>query len=919
MSIAQILNKSRSITPLEQTALEKIGHCSPYLTRLLSKDEDLLDDLLQNHQLPYLLVEMQRFLDNADIETEKDFKKVLRHLRQHVLARIIWRDLNGLADFKEVVDTISTFADWAINTTVAYVADQLQKTYGQPLDESGKMQPFIVIGMGKLGGSELNVSSDIDLIFAYKGAGQTDGEQTISNQDYFIKLGKKVIEILDEQTEDGFVFRVDMRLRPFGTEGVLASSLDALENYYQVNGREWERYAWIKGREITGGNQVSALLKPFVYRKYLDFNALNSLRDLKAQIQREMNVESSKVSGGVDNIKLGPGGIREIEFIAQVFQLIRGGRDVDLQIRPTLSVLDVLAKKKLMSKESVIALKEAYVFLRDLEHRLMYIEDTQTQDLPKQAASQAIIADAMQFESWDDCIAVLNHHRQVVRTHFEDIFSAEEESNSLKDAAIDQQFFDVAKTIWDGGMSDEAAVAALSNSGYLQAKDSLRQIRNLHQCHRYKQLTDQSRQRFDQLLPLLIAVALQVENPDIALMRTMDFIEAICRRASYLAMLVEFPNALTLVVKLCGASAWCSQYLTQHPIVLDELLDVETLYAAPDFKAMAAEISNKMLALSGDVEQQMNVMREFKHGAIFRFAAQDIAGELPLETLSDYLSDLADLILDVSLKTIWDALSFKHIEKPKFAVIGYGKLGGKEIGYASDLDIIFLYDDDSEDAGSIYARFAQRINNWFNTLTTAGLLYETDMELRPDGNSGLLVSSVRAFKDYQSNRAWVWEHQALSRARFAAGDTQIGRAFESIREEVLRKPKDTEKLRQEILGMRDKMRQSKRFHQDLFDLKHSQGGIIDVEFIVQYLVLLHAQQHHVLTANSGNIALLAALARLALIDKQLALAVGDAYREYRRLQHAARLQGEMEAKVERTRVLDYIEPVNTLWKQVFAD
>jgi [glutamine synthetase] adenylyltransferase / [glutamine synthetase]-adenylyl-L-tyrosine phosphorylase len=920
MSIPQELVNSLSLSALQISHLQMVESCSPFMMRLLLKDNALLQDLLENSDVSYSLDAMHNLFAEHEINSQETLKKVLRQIRKHVLARIIYRDLNGLADFNEVVKTISDFADFAINRTVEYLNKWQVTQYGQPVDEEGTPQSFVVIGMGKLGGAELNVSSDIDLIFAYEQDGNTNGENSISNQDFFLKFGKKFIDVLDDTTEDGFVFRVDMRLRPFGNEGVLVTSLDALEAYYQNNGREWERYAWIKGREITGGTAVSTLLKPFVYRKYLDYGALASMRDLKVQIQREVNVRSAKSSGGKDNIKLGRGGIREVEFIAQVFQLIRGGQDKSLQIRSTLQVLALLGDKQLLPKEVVHVLSNAYVFLRNLEHRLMYVEDAQTQDLPSSEESQIRIATAMNYKNWQEFLLALNQHRDVVRTHFDQTFSVEkpkqtalpDHDDEIKDAAIG-----VAKSIWDGELDVDASIAALEKLGYVKAQDTFNQIKQLHQGHKYKQLPELSRQRFNQLLPVLIEAASTVSNPDIALMRTMDLIEAVCRRASYLAMLAEFPDALSLVVRLCGASAWCAQYLIKHPIVLDELLDKNSLYVAPNFDEMRIELTKTMEDLDGDVEQQMDAMRRFQHATVFKFAAQDIAGQLALETLSDYLSTLAELILDVSIKTIWHSFSHKHIERPKFAIIGYGKLGGKELGYASDLDIIFLFDDAAEDVGSIYARFAQRINNWFNSLTSAGLLYEIDLQLRPDGNSGLLVSSTQAFREYQLKRAWAWEHQAITRARFVAGDVDIGRTFAAIRKDVIRQERDKDQLSRAVLEMREKMRQSQHLNVDLFDLKHSVGGIIDVEFIVQYLVLANAAQHLALTKNLGNIALLAEMGALGIIDQTLAQQTADAYREYRRLQHAARLQGDMQAKVELFQVEHHAIAVSALWKQVF--
>ena len=920
MSKPQDIFNEMKLTALQLSSLQRVFLCSPFATRLLSQDKGLLADLLENSHVSYRLLEMQSFLAQHKINDEASLKKALRKLRQQVVARLIFRDLNDLADLSEVLNTISELADFAINTAVDHLHGWQIAEYGEPVDEHGVPQTLVVIGMGKLGGMELNVSSDVDLIFAYeqdgKTVGDTNGEKSISNQDYFVRLGKKLIAALDEPTADGFVFRVDMGLRPFGSEGVLVSSLDALENYYQNNGREWERYAWVKGREVTGGNAVSQLLKPFVYRKYLDYNAFASMRDLKVQIQRDVNAKSAKATGGKDNIKLGRGGIREVEFIAQVFQLIRGGQEPALQIRPTLQVLALLKTKRLLPGDAADRLCDAYVFLRNVEHRLMYLEDAQSQDLPKSEAARACVATAMDFDGWDDFMAALNQYRGFVRVQFDQTFSLDEEKNDEADAQGPS--LTAAKSIWDGELDDEQSLAALEALGYQRADDTLKQIQRLHQGHHYQQLPELSRQRFNQLLPVLIKVASHVGNPDIALMRTMDFIDAICRRASYLALLAEYPQALSLVVRLCGASTWCAQYLTQHPIVLDELLDEASLYATPDFAVLRHEITQTMKVMAGDVEQQMNAMRHFKHAAIFRFISQDITGQLSLETLSDYLSALADLIVDVSIQTIWQSLNFKHIEKPKFAVIGYGKLGGKELGYASDLDVIFLFEDAAEDAGSIYARFAQRISSWFNSLTPAGLLYETDLELRPDGNSGLLVSSTEAFNKYQSKRAWVWEHQAITRARFIAGDVSVGNTFEAIRVAVMRQQRDLEKLCTEVFEMREKMRHAQHFTVDLFDLKQSKGGIIDVEFIVQYLVLAHARKHDVLTENIGNIALLATLGDLGVIDIRLAQQSAGAYREYRSLQHAARMQGEMDAKVEHALVEQYAKAVIGLWNTVFT-
>ena len=923
-------------------AVAHLCDCSLWGQRLLAKDANLLDDLLQNHAKIYSTIEMQQFLYAANISDENSLKKALRQLRQRVILRTMFRDLNGLAGFgtdslDEVVTTTSNLAEIALNTTTNYLQEWLQALHGKPLSIIGAPQNLIVIGMGKLGGRELNVSSDIDLIFAYESEGQTtqgQNKQTISNQDFFTKLAKKLISVIDETTEDGFVFRVDMRLRPFGSEGVLVSNLEALEEYYQNNGREWERYAWIKGRAINRddglGSQsnVEKLLKPFIFRKYLDYNALASMRDLKLQIHRDVTQK-----GQQDNIKLGRGGIREIEFIAQVFQLIRGGQDGSLQIKSTLAVLSLLKNKGLLQEKTVDELIVAYVFLRNLEHRLMYVEDQQTQDLPKTDEAKARIARAMNYKNWEALLSTLNAHRKIVAQHFDATFSEKSQTQSQLETSVET-------AIWQGIIETEAALKALLDSGYTEAEQTLERLQMLRASNRYQQLPELSRQRFDTLMPHAIAQSAAMPNPDITLLRVTDVFESICRRASYLALLAEHTHAMHLLVKLCSSSPWLANYLAQHPILLDELLDTRTLYAAPDFMAMRIELTKRLAEFTGDIERQMDLMRHFKHANVFRFAAQDINAELALETLSDYLSALADLIVSVALETIWPKMKGAHIAVPKFAVIGYGKLGSKELGYASDLDIIFLYDnthenatddnshenarddDSASEAGEVYARFAQRISSWFNTLTPAGLLYETDLQLRPDGNSGLLVSSVAAFREYQLNKAWVWEHQALTRARFVAGDVSIGAAFDAIRTEVLMQARDVQNLKAEVVQMREKMHLSQKigaqtFVANMFDLKHSTGGIIDVEFLVQYLVLAHAKQYPHLTENIGNIALLKLLASLNIIEHDLAEKVVLAYRDYRRLQHVLKLQGAPHMRVETISVSAHITAVKALWSQVF--
>ncbi|CAG0958570.1 Bifunctional glutamine synthetase adenylyltransferase/adenylyl-removing enzyme [Methylophilaceae bacterium] len=905
-TLSEILEDETTDDP-DESGLRHAMQCSPFIKRLLTRDEMLLSEILQNLHVPMSEQDMRDWLAAQPVTDEAGLKRVLRKLRQRAMLRVITRDLNGLADLNEVMRTVSHLAEVTVQVALQYHSGWLEALYGKPLSENGEPQALIVVGMGKLGGRELNVSSDIDLIFAFEEDGATDGDRQLSNLDFFTRLGKKLIAAIDEVTEDGFVFRVDMRLRPYGSEGPLACSFAMLEEYYQNQGREWERYAWIKGRVIAGpGRELSAMLRPFVFRKYLDFGAFASMRDLKIQIQRDVNRRDMH-----DNIKLGRGGIREIEFIAQVFQLIRGGQDASLQIKPTMDVLGLLRNKGLLPGEAVLELTEAYVFLRNLEHRLQYVEDAQTQELPTSPEARARIALAMGFDGWDALHAVLETHRGRVERHFREVFSEpeSEENEPGRNQAAD---------IWQGAVDEQGAVQYLRQLGFAEAAETLRRLNSLHQSSRYKQLPELSRQRFDALMPAAILQSASQDNPEATLMRVGDLLDGICRRASYLALLAEYPDALSLLIKLASASPWLIQYLSQHPVLLDELLDTRNLYAEPDFAEMRTELYRRLADVPGDIERQMDIMRDFKHASIFRFAVKDVIGELTLEKLSDYLSELADLILQATIDTVWPNLKVKHRDQPKFAVIGYGKLGGKELGYASDLDIIFLYDDDAPEAGDVYARLGQRINNWLSSLTSAGILYETDLALRPDGASGLLVSEIGVFRDYQENKAWLWEHQALTRARFCAGDKTIGKTFEQIRDSVIRQSRDVEQLRHEVVAMREKMLSSHPNKSGQFDLKHDRGGIIDVEFMVQYLILAHAHEHPALTANIGNIALLEKLGGLGLIDAGQATEVAAAYRQYRTLQHALKLQGENKARVHPDEVMQQASAVARLWHDLFG-
>ncbi|MGV7235128.1 MAG: bifunctional [glutamate--ammonia ligase]-adenylyl-L-tyrosine phosphorylase/[glutamate--ammonia-ligase] adenylyltransferase [Nitrosomonadaceae bacterium] len=865
---------------------------SRYAQRLLGSEPGLWAELIDNIQQPFQMEKMQAYLNNfPNAATDKSsLYSALRNLRKRVILNLVARDLSGLADLSEVMVCMTNLAEVTICFSLKCHQTWLvnSECYGMPKGNiSGTDQEMLVIAMGKLGGGELNVSSDVDLIFCYPEDGETSGEHSISNNDFFARLGRKLISSLNDITADGYVFRVDMRLRPYGENGPLVMSFSMLEEYLVTQGREWERYAWIKSRILAGSNTIKLtlleqIIQPFIFRKYLDFGAYESMREMHSQIRQEVSRREIH-----DDIKLGPGGIREIEFIAQVFQLIRGGRNTELRIRPTLAVLRYLREKKKLAEKTVTELTDAYIFLRNLEHRLQYLDDQQTQTLPNNSADQLLIASAMDFTNYDHFLQKLDTHRINVTRYFEQVFTNPNKSephNTLTWLWNEQT---------EGEEDTVATIAQLGNMGFSDPDKILVYLQKFRNSTRYRQLPVSSRKRINVLIPILIEVSVKFPPADATLKRILQLLESISGRASYLSLLLENPQALERIAKLVSVSQWACGYLMRHPILLDELLNETDLQSKIDWSISRTELlqllKNTNTIDEDDTEHQMDVLRHFHHSKVFQLLAKDLEELLPLETLSDHLTSLADLILDIVLRLAWSGLISKYQDDPVFAIIGYGKLGGKELGYASDLDIIFLYDDSHPDASKIYATLGKRINSWLTSYTSAGLLYKTDLRLRPNGISGLLVSSVEAFREYQKQQAWVWEHQALTRARFVAGDPLVGEDFEQIREEVLCQQRNLASLKNEILIMRQKMLDSHPNPTQLFDIKHDRGGIIDVEFIVQYLVLGYAYKHSELTNNIGNIGLLKLSGELGLISKSDAEAVLEAYREFRRIQHRLRL------------------------------
>ncbi len=858
-------------------------------------------------------------INDADVDAR------LRRERNKTMIRIIWRDLNRLAGMSEVTAELSHFADKSIQLAAEYHYRALEKMYGTPIGrESGKPQPFMVLGMGKLGAGELNISSDIDLIFTFPEGGETNhATRAISNQEFFVKLGQRLIKSLDTITAEGFVFRVDMRLRPHGESGALAMSFVGMEDYYQTQGREWERYAMIKARTVAmagGENQEQArktlrkMLQPFTYRQYIDFSAIESLREMKGLIARQVQRKGMNL-----DVKLGEGGIREVEFVVQVFQLIRGGRDPLLRKRKVPALLPILEQENYLPPGAGSALLEAYIFLRNTEHAIQGFQDKQTQALPVDPLGQQRLAWAMGFENWDSFFSVLGYYRQRVNAEFKAVIAAPDEEES-----IDQQALTFCLGLWEGSLQGEDAIHALEARDVEAAPGLVKNLADLRASRAVLSMQASGRTRLDVFIPrLLHGLFTQAGAGKLPLTiaetfgRIVPFIEAVARRTAYLVLLVENPTALHQLIRLCAASPWIADQLTQFPALLDELLTPESLYAPPDKSLLRDELRRDVLRLTwDDLEGHMEALRYFRLAHGLRVAASEVTGALPLMKVSDYLTYIAEVVLEHVLQLSWEHMVERH-GRPRradgsvdtaadFVIIGYGKLGGIELSHGSDLDLVFIHNSDASfstdgersiDNLTFYTRLGQRIIHVLNTYTPNGKLYEVDMRLRPSGNSGMLVSSLAAFEKYQANEAWTWEHQALVRARVVAGSAALGEQFEAVRQRILVRERDPDQLRKDVADMRRKMREqlgseakSKAKDKVLFNLKQDAGGIVDIEFMVQYAALAWASKSPGIIRYTDNIRILGSLEEAGLLDADSVAHLIAAYKAYRSTGHSLALQ-----------------------------
>jgi glutamate-ammonia-ligase adenylyltransferase len=912
---------ARPSPPDFRAAFDRTLRLSHFARRVVAARPEAEADARRWHEAPIARAEMRAALAPGPEPGVR-----LRRLRNRVMLGLAHRDLNGLAPLDEVLATMTALAEECIAAAAAEAHRRTIERYGEP---RGALS-LVVAALGKLGGCELNVSSDVDLVFLYGEEGETAGARPASHHEFFAASGRALIALLAEITDEGQAFRVDMRLRPFGDSGPLVGSLPALEDYFIAHARPWERYAWMKARVVAGPAEgLRERVDPFVYRRYLDYGMLDALREMHGRIS-----ESARERRKADDIKVGSGGIREIEFAAQLFQMVRGGRDPGLRTPSTRAALAAIAERNLLEPARVSALSEAYRFLRRLEHRLQYYDDQQTQALPRDDEHRAAIAESMDFEDYAALARALDGHRARVEEAFDALFEKQARPTHAA-ASLDAALFDpqappdpeaLAETLAESGIAEPAPVAA--------------RLIEYTRSRRYRSISAVSRAKVEKLLPAVVAAAAAEGGRAAVAERLIALLEAIDGREAYFALLIEYPRVLERAARLMAKSAWAARLLARHPILLDELTRTAASFVATDWRAERAALSAECAGLGGDVERLLDHLRHYKQRQVLRFTIADIEGELPVMALSDELSALADVILDVTLDEAAACVGFPRPAReasgprpridgcpglgdddalpviPGFCIVAYGKLGGKELGYGSDLDVIFLYDEAIAAEADRLARVAQRVNSWMTTLTAAGVLYETDLRLRPDGAKGLMVGSLPAFREYELKRAWTWEHQALTRARACAGDRAPGERFERLRDEILALPRSHDKLFADIVAMRARMRSEHKAERN--ELKHVEGGVIDLEFSVQALVLLHGPAHPQLRENKGNHTLLNRAATLGLIDAALAGDAADAYLAMRVRTHRAALNDEDRVELAPGELEPERAAVRRLWTAVFG-
>ncbi|OYQ38791.1 bifunctional glutamine synthetase adenylyltransferase/deadenyltransferase [Rhodoferax sp. TH121] len=849
-----------------------------------------------------------------------DTGAALRMTRQLAMERLLHLDCDERAPLAEVTRVMTELAELALDQAYRHSYAALEQQHGSPRTPQGEVSQLCIIGMGKLGARELNVSSDIDLIYVYDQDGETsgnaEGRGRISNQEFFAKMVKAIYALVGDTTEHGMVFRVDLALRPNGNSGPPAVSLGALEEYFHVQGREWERFAWLKSRVVAPAQaigsgcaqQLRSVVVPFVFRRYLDYNVFDSLRGLHRQIRDHAAKRSAGRPERSNDVKLSRGGIREIEFTVQLLQVVRGGQYPELRTRPTVSALQRLVRAGLMPQATADALTQAYIFLRQVEHRIQYLDDQQTHVLPTDEADLHWIAQTLDLPDSTALLQELDKHRELVAQEFDALLGGTQTE---------------CRGCTKGGSSPTSS----DLDGVLEHLDGRFKERITHwrEHPRVQALKDESRARLGRLVQRTAQWLREGRVTEEACVRLADWMEPLLRRESYLAMLLERPKVHERLLRMLGAARWPARYLLKHPGVIDELASNAILEERFDPVAFEDDLERRLRALQGSAEDDdealLNLLRRAHHAEVFRILTRDVEGRLTVEQVADDLSALAEAVLRTTTRWCWSRLKTRHREEPQFAIIAYGKLGGKELGYGSDLDIVFLYDDEDERASEIYAALVRKLINWLTVKTGEGDLYEIDTALRPNGNSGLLVTSFTAYANYQeqrgSNTAWTWEHQAMTRARCVLGPASLQQRFDTVRDNVIRTPRDAHALRLEIEAMRAKVRSAHPDKGGQFDVKHSLGGMVDIEFAVQYLLLAHGQHHAELLPNVGNIALLQRAQACGLLPAPVGEDAAQAYRQLRQLQHRARLNEEP-TEVEPDTVEDERSAGQALWRAVFG-
>ena len=905
--------------------------CSDFILATLLRQPDALLERLADGEPLSAKDAIARF-DLAGCSEAQAMSK-LRQVRQVEMARIAWRDLSGLSDLETNLVDLSVLADSAVHAALEFAVGALAPRYGKPVDDTGLHLPLLVLGMGKLGGYELNYSSDIDLVFLHPDGAEINGLKDIDTEGYYRRVAQLVVKFLDQITKDGFVFRVDTRLRPFGNSGPLTVGLSALETYLVRHGRDWERYAYQKARLLTGEKYAAEvfdqILTPFVYRRYIDFGVFDSLRQMKALITQEVARKDM-----ADNIKLGPGGIREIEFIVQASQLVRGGRDPALQERTLLSVLPRLVLNRQLDEPAAIGLADAYRFLRALENRLQAMDDRQVHDLPDEPLTRERLAYAMNEPSWAMLLERLAAHRQFVEAQFAKVARDEQQPEDEAAGAVSSALS------WQGAWEGCDFGNFLESIELPESEDIATTLTELRQGSLYRRMDEVSRQRLSAVMSRIVPMLREHALPADTLRRVLPVLRAVGRRSAYLALLNENPLALERLLALARQSEFLIRLVTSYPLLLDELLDSRIFDTPPSREELENDLTHHAELISDtNAESLLEAIRQFQRTAVFRIAVADRFGRLPLKKVSDRLTDTAEIVLQFALDIAWDELVGKHgrpmcgeppdLAEAGFAIIGYGKLGGLELGYGSDLDIVFLHGShgvhqqtDGElplDNGRFFMRLAQRLIHFLSIQTSSGRLYEVDTRLRPSGDSGFMVTSLDAFKRYQRKEAWVWEHQALLRSRSVAGSKQVCEAFEADRRAVLTGHVNRTDLRTEVLRMRARMRAELASSKEgQFDVKQDRGGLADIEFLVDYWVLSHAKDTPELVEFPDNVRQLEALELAELVPAERCQQLTRIYLLLRERLHELALN-DAGRVVDASEFADELHWVGLLWDEVFDE